>query len=64
MPRVQVIADDGWVALDEYANPAQVVPDHARHCLADRIAWAVTDAESHSDAPPEDVSERRSRAGV
>jgi hypothetical protein len=49
MPRVQVIADDGWVALDEYANPAQVVPDHARMCLADRIAWAVTDAESHPD---------------
>lgn len=48
MPRVQVIADNGWVALDEYANPAQVLPEHARHCLADRIAWAVSDADDQS----------------
>jgi hypothetical protein len=58
MPRVQVIADDGWVALDEYANPAQVVPDHARHCLADRIAWAVSDAESHADERSEEPAVR------
>lgn len=49
MPRIQVIADDGWVALDEHACNAQVASNHYRQQLAERLAWAVRDAESHCD---------------
>jgi hypothetical protein len=49
MTRVRVIAADGWVALDESAGPEQLASDHYRRCLADRLAWAVADAESRSD---------------
>ena len=48
MPRVQVIADDGWVALDELVFEAQLEGDHARRCLADRILWAIRDADAHA----------------
>ena len=50
MPRVQVIADDGWVALDECASGAQLASDHYR-CLAERIGWAVEDVEARVDRP-------------
>lgn len=50
MPRIQVIADDGWVALDEHACSAQVASHHYQQQLAERLAWAVLDAESHSGA--------------
>jgi hypothetical protein len=50
MPRVQVIADDGWVALDELATEQQTASEHYRRCLADRIHWAVGDAQRRSTA--------------
>jgi hypothetical protein len=60
MTRVRVIADDGWVALDESAGPDQLSCDHYRRCLADRLAWAVADAQTRAE-PPEahDVFEER-----
>jgi hypothetical protein len=68
MARVQVIADDGWVALDELAAPQQLDSDHYRHCLGDRIKWAVdacnarTQARVHAgERPPLRVVERPSR---
>ena len=45
MPRVRVIADDGWMALDEHTCTRQLASDHYLQCLADRIRWAVADAE-------------------
>ena len=50
MPRVKVIADDGWVAFDELATEHQTASDHYRRCLADRIHWAVGDAQQHVHA--------------
>jgi hypothetical protein len=46
VPRVRVIADDGWVALDEHTCARQLASDHYLQCLADRIRWAVADAET------------------
>jgi hypothetical protein len=45
MPRIQVIADDGRVTLDEWACAEQLAGQHYRRCLADRLKWAVEDAE-------------------
>jgi hypothetical protein len=50
MPRVKVIGDDGWVALDELASAQQMDSEHYRRCLSDRIQWAVQDAEHHAAA--------------
>jgi len=64
MARVQVLADDGWVALDELATPHQLDSEHYRRCLADRIHWAVGDAQRRAtesaawpDASPVAVAE-------
>lgn len=51
MARIRVIADDGWVVLDELAVPGQLDSDHYRRGLADRIRWAVEDAHADMPAP-------------
>jgi hypothetical protein len=54
MTRVKVVSDAGHVLLDEHASGDQVGSQHYRHCLADRILWAVEDAETEqpSSRPP------------
>lgn len=51
MPRVKVIGDDGWVALDELATPAQLQSEFYRRCLADRIGWAAEEAAARLGDP-------------
>jgi hypothetical protein len=48
MARVKVVADDGWVALDELATAEQMASEHYRRCLSDRIQWAVGDAQQRA----------------
>jgi hypothetical protein len=48
MPRVHILADDGWVALDERIAASDFDSDVFRHHLAERLAWAVGDAEAHA----------------
>jgi hypothetical protein len=46
MPRVLVISDDGEVVWNERVNHDDFAGEHFRRCLADRVGWAVADAES------------------
>lgn len=50
MPRVRVVAEDGWVALDERVSASDFDSDVFRRHLAERLAWAVGDAEAHAAA--------------
>lgn len=52
MPRVRVVADDGWVALDERVASSDFDSDLFRCHLAERLAWATGDAEAHAAAQP------------
>ncbi len=54
MPRVLVTGDDGEVFWSEGVKAADFDADHFRRCLADRLGWAVADAEgpSHEHARP------------
>lgn len=54
MARVQVVADDGFVALAERVSAEVLHDEHFRERLAERIAWAAEDADAHKDAPPDD----------
>ena len=45
MTRVHVVAEDGWVALDELVLPEQLTGEDYRKLLAERILWAVEDVE-------------------
>jgi hypothetical protein len=45
VPRVLVTSDDGTVFWDESVNALDFGGDHFRRCLADRLGWAVADAE-------------------
>jgi hypothetical protein len=47
--RVQVIADDGFVALTERVSAEVLDDEQFRGRLAERIAWAAADAEEHAD---------------
>ena len=51
MPRVIVTADDpeGTATHTEWVSPADFETEHFRHQLAERLAWAVSDA---SEAGP------------
>jgi hypothetical protein len=46
MPRVLVISDDGDMVWNERVNQSDFEGEHLRRCLADRVRWAVADAES------------------
>ncbi|TML05884.1 MAG: hypothetical protein E6G41_08950 [Actinobacteria bacterium] len=58
MPRIIVTADDtsGRVLHSERVTPADFETDHFRAQLAERVAWAVEDADretvSVAGAPP------------
>ncbi len=45
MPRVLVTNDDGDVFWSESVQAPDFKADHFRSCLADRLGWAVADAE-------------------
>lgn len=45
MPRVTVTSDDGTVFWDESVKALDFSGEHFRRCLADRLGWAVADAE-------------------
>jgi hypothetical protein len=49
VPRVQVWGDDGWLALDERICGEQAGSAYFRDQLADRIGWAVADAEQRRE---------------
>lgn len=47
MPRI-IVETEGHepeVVFWEHVGPADFEAEHFRRCLADRIAWAVTDAQ-------------------
>lgn len=48
VPRVLVTADDGEVFWSESVKASDFDADHFRRCLADRLEWAVADAEGPS----------------
>ena len=50
MTRVHVIAEDGWVALDELVSPEQLTGEEYRKLLAERILWATEDVERREQA--------------
>ena len=45
MPMLQVQADDGTVIWRERVTAPDFETEHFRRCLAERVAWAVSDAE-------------------
>ena len=45
MPRVLVTNDDGDVFWSESVQARDFKTNHFRGCLADRLGWAVADAE-------------------
>lgn len=48
MPRILVTSDDGAVFWNESVKAPDFMADHFRRCLADRLGWAVADAEGPS----------------
>jgi hypothetical protein len=46
MARVIVISDDGEMVWNEGVKALDFEAEHFRHCLVDRLEWAVRDAES------------------
>jgi hypothetical protein len=60
MPRVKLIGDDGWVALDERITQADLEDEHLRRQLAERLEWAAADAEDRApERSPAPSSPRR-----
>ena len=51
MPRVLVMREDGQVFWSENVNASDFQREHFCRCLADRLGWAVADAETLSAAP-------------
>jgi hypothetical protein len=62
MPRVLVVSDDGEMLWNERVNQSDFEGEHFRRCLADRLGWAVADAEMLS-TPPDVTALRRERGG-
>ena len=56
MPRVLVTRDDGEIYWNESVKAADFDAEHFRSCLADRLGWAVADAEGPT---PRSVSPTR-----
>ena len=46
MARVLVVSDEGEMVWNEGVNQSDFEGEHFRRCLADRLGWAVADAES------------------
>jgi hypothetical protein len=54
VPRVLVTRDDGEVYWNESVKAADFEGEHFRSCLAERLGWAVADAEgpAHTHVRP------------
>ena len=50
MARVIVTGEDGVEWMRERVNATELASDHFRTCLAERVAWAVEDAQSNDSA--------------
>ena len=48
MPRVLVVDNDQEIYWEESVSASDFDAEHFRRCLADRLGWAVTDAESRT----------------
>jgi uncharacterized membrane protein len=48
MPRILVTREDGEVFWNEGVTAKDFETEHFRRCLADRLGWAVADAETRS----------------
>jgi hypothetical protein len=46
MTRILVAREDGEIFWNESVTAADFETEHFRRCLADRLGWAVADAES------------------
>jgi hypothetical protein len=60
MAREIVISDDGEMVWNEGVKASDFEAEHFRHCLVDRLGWAVRAAESTwrlSTVQPTDVYE-------
>ena len=51
MPRVLVMREDGQVFWSESVTASDFQGEHFCRCLADRVGWAVADAEMLSGPP-------------
>jgi hypothetical protein len=51
MPRVLVMREDGQVFWSETVTASDFQGEHFCRCLADRLGWAVADAEMLSMSP-------------
>ena len=51
MPRVLVMREDGQVFWSESVTASDFQGEHFCRCLADRLGWAVADAEMLSTPP-------------
>jgi hypothetical protein len=51
MPRVLVMREDGQVFWSETVTANDFQGEHFCRCLADRLSWAVADAEMLSTPP-------------
>src|SRR5437879_1374017 len=64
MARVIVTSDDGEMVWNEGVKASDFEAEHFRHCLVDRLEWAVRDAESTwrlSTVQPIDIYEAPGR---
>jgi len=61
MPRVIVVNENGTMTWDERVTAADFETEHFQRCLAQRLSWAVADAESAPHAPK--AGEPTSRPG-
>jgi hypothetical protein len=50
MPRILVTREDGEVFWNEGVTAKDFETEHFRRCLADRLGWAVADAEKRSSS--------------
>jgi hypothetical protein len=62
MVRVFVMREDGQVFWNESVTASDFRGEHFCRCLADRLGWAVADAEMLS-TPPDVTALRRERGG-
>lgn len=52
MPRIAVVDDCGRTFWNERVTAADFETEHFRTCLADRLSWAVADAEAAGEPEP------------
>jgi hypothetical protein len=51
MTRILVMLEDGAVIWNEGVSAADFETEHFRRALADRLGWAVADADTNAAAP-------------